>query len=76
MTTNLFNHNPVPTNSTTSPVENLATEITEAFGRLEQIIVSDNILPSFSKIIGDYLLLDVNYHGFDSDYVNKDYKII
>ena len=69
MTTNLFNHNPVPTNSTTSPVENLATEITEAFGRLEQIIVSDNILPSFSKIIGDYLLLDVNYHGFDSDYV-------
>lgn len=68
MTTNLFNHNPVPHNSTISPVESLATEISEAFTRLEQIIISDKILPSFSKIIGDYILLDVNYHGFDSDY--------
>lgn len=46
----------------------MATEISEAFTRLEQIIISDKILPSFSKIIGDYILLDVNYHGFDSDY--------
>lgn len=69
MTTNLFNHNPVPYNSTVSPVESLATEISEAFTRLEQIIISDKILPSFSKIIGDYILLDVNFHGFDSDYI-------
>ena len=41
MTTNLFNHNPVPHNSTISPVESLATEISEAFTRLEQIIISD-----------------------------------
>lgn len=67
MTTNLFNHNAIPHNSNVSPVESLATEVSEAFSRLEQIIVSDNIIPSFSKIIGDYILLDVNFHGFDTD---------
>lgn len=67
MTTNLFEHTPVPYNSSISPVENLATELTEAFDRLESIIISTNVIPSFSKIIGDYLLLDVNYHGFEED---------
>lgn len=67
MTTNLFEHTPVPYNSSISPVENLATELTEAFDRLENIIISTNIIPSFSQIIGDYLLLDVNYHGFEKD---------
>lgn len=69
MTTNLFTHTPVPYNSSTSPVENLATELTEAFSRLESIILSDNLIPSFSKIIGDYLLLDVNFHGFEEDLI-------
>lgn len=68
MTTNLFNHTTIPQNSSVSPVENLALETSEAFSRLEKIIVSNKIIPSFSDIIGDYILLDVNFHGFDSDY--------
>ena len=68
MSTNLFDHTPVATNSNISPVENLANELTLAFSKVESIINSDNnILPSFSKIIGNYLLASVNHHGVEEE---------
>ena len=67
MTTNLFDHNVVAVNSSVSPVENLANEVSDAFTKLEKIIQTDNILPSFSKIIGDYLLTSVNFHGIEEE---------
>ena len=68
MTTNLFDHNTVTVNSSISPVENLASEVSEAFTKLEKIIQADNILPSFSKIIGEYLLTSVNFHGVEEEF--------
>lgn len=74
MTTNFFEHETVSQNSSVSPVENLAIEVSDAFARLSTILSTTSILPSLSSVIGSYLLLDVNYHGFE-DYYEESFSI-
>lgn len=71
MNTNFFEHETIPQNSTISPVENLAVEVSDAFTRLSTILSTSSILPSFSSVIGSYTLLDINYHGFEEDYTES-----
>ena len=69
MTINLFQHTVAPVNSTTSPVENLAQETSKAFDGVQEFLKSDAPLPSYSSVIGNYLLLDINTHGVEKDCV-------
>ena len=71
MNTNFFEHETVPQNSSVSPVENLAIEVGDAFDRLASILNTTSVLPSLSSVIGSYLLLDVNYHGFENEYTES-----
>lgn len=67
-TIDFFNHEVVEHNSSVSPVENLATEVSEAFEKVSEILNSQNIVPNISSIIGNYLLSSINYHGTEEDY--------
>lgn len=71
MNTNFFEHETVPQNSTVSPVESLAIEVGDAFSRLASILNTTSVLPSLSSVIGSYLLLDINYHGFENEYTES-----
>lgn len=71
MSTNFFEHSTIPQNSQISPVESLASEVSEAFERLSVILNTSNAIPSFSTILGNYILLDVNYHGVEEDYTDS-----
>lgn len=65
MSTNeFFEHKVIPQNSPTSPTENLATEVSEAFDNVSSLLSRDTIYPSLSKAIGNFILNDVSYHGF------------
>lgn len=67
MSSNLFIHQVVPQNATISPVENLAVEVGEAFDKLHSLIGSKNLVVNFSDLIGQFLLNDIQYHGFSKD---------
>ena len=71
MSTNFFEHSIIPQNSQISPVESLASEVSEAFERLAVILNTSNAIPSFSTILGNYILLDVNYHGVEEEYTDS-----
>lgn len=60
---NFFEHAVVPQNSQTSPVENLANEVSTAFDNVAGVLGKSTILPNLSKAIGNYVLNDVAYHG-------------
>ena len=60
---NLFEHQVIPQNSSTSPVENLAGEVATAFESVEKRLGTDTIYPSLNKVLGNFVLADVSYHG-------------
>lgn len=67
--TNLFEHTPIPHNSSTSPVENLADEVSLAFSNVENYLLDDkNPLPGFAKVLGSFLLKDLKSHGRIAEY--------
>lgn len=69
MTTTLFEHTVIPQNSSTSPVENLATEVSDAFALTESIISTDaSMIPNFAKVIGNFLLASIKQHGFSQSF--------
>lgn len=71
MSTNFFEHSTIPQNSQISPVESLASEVSAAFERLSVILNTNNAIPSFSTVLGNYILTDVNYHGIEEDFTDS-----
>lgn len=66
---NLFEHTPTPINSPTSPVENLAEEVSQAFDTVESLIIDPKQpSPNFQKLLGSFLLLEVQKHGKIRDF--------
>ena len=65
MSTNkFFEHQVIPQNSATSPVENLASEVSLGFDNVGKLLSSDTIYPSLTKVLGNFILNDLSYHGF------------
>lgn len=63
-TNNFFEHQVIPQNSATSPVENLASEVAVGFDNVGKLLSRDTVYPSLSKAIGNFILNDLSYHGF------------
>ena len=63
-TNNFFEHQVVPQNSSTSPVENLATEVSLGFENVSKLLDNGTIYPSLTKVLGNFILNDLAYHGF------------
>ena len=63
-TNNFFEHQVIPQNSATSPVENLASEVSLGFENVGKLLSRDTIYPSLSKAVGNFILKDISYHGF------------
>lgn len=59
----LFEHQVIPQNSNTSPVENLAGEVAAAFDIVDTRLGVDTIYPSLNKVMGNFILTDLSYHG-------------
>lgn len=65
MSTNkFFEHQVIPQNSATSPVENLASEVSLGFDNVGKLLSSDTVYPSLTRVIGNFILNDLSYHGF------------
>ena len=65
----IFEHIPVPQNSSTSPVENLAEEVSTGFNAVEKLIDEPTVpTPNFSKVIGAFLLKEMKQHGKLKDF--------
>lgn len=62
-TNTFFEHKVIPQNSSTSPTENLATEVAHAFDNVGDILSRDTIYPSLSQALGNFVLNDMSYHG-------------
>lgn len=60
---NIFSHEVVNQNSSTSPVEHLANEVDKAFTKVSSIIGNNTLVPSLTKVLGNFVLADINYHG-------------
>lgn len=76
---NFFEHQVIPQNAATSPVENLASEVSEAFDKVSIALGTDTIYPSLNKVLGNFVLTDLAYHGFsqvrsDTFSINSDTK--
>ena len=63
-TNNFFEHQVIPQNSATSPVENLASEVALGFDNVSDLLSKDTIYPSLTRVIGNFILNDLSYHGF------------
>lgn len=60
----LFNHTVQPLGSTTSPVEDLALEIEDAFTSIEKTVdVSNTVINNFGDTIGNPVFEDLEGHG-------------
>lgn len=60
---NLFNHTIQPIGSTTSPVEDLALEVAEAFDKIETTFsVEPKMISAFKEAIGDFSLEEIQPH--------------
>ena len=65
----IFEHIPVPQNSSTSPVENLAEEVSIGFSKVEKLIDEPTVpTPNFSKVVGAFLLKEMKQHGKIKDF--------
>lgn len=61
--TKLFNHTVQPLGSTTSPVEDLALEVADAFDKIEDKISTEpNTIPSLKDVIGNPTLHSIKPH--------------
>ena len=66
---NLFNHTVQPLGSTTSPVEDLALEVSDAFEKLSGAIdTSNTTIDSFKDVIGNPLFEDLKQHKVVSQF--------
>lgn len=64
MSQKFFNHTVQPLGSTTSPVEDLAVEVDEAFSKIAQVLdTSSTTMVSMKDTIGNSLLQSLNPHG-------------
>ena len=62
----LFNHTVQPLGSTTSPVEDLALEVEDAFTGIEGIVdVSNTVIGNFGNTIGNPVFESLEGHGVD-----------
>ena len=60
---NLFEHTVQPLGSTTSPVEDLALEVTDAFEKIEEIVETDpKMIKSFRDAIGSPIFNSLKSH--------------
>lgn len=60
---NIFQHTPQPINSTTSPTEALALEVSEAFNIVENLVSKDGlVITDYKDIIGNIFLDELQKH--------------
>lgn len=66
---NLFTHTVQPLGSTTSPVEDLAAEVAEAFDKISDTYdIEPNMLTTFREAIGNFSLEDLQPHGVSKSF--------
>lgn len=69
--TKLFEHTTIPKNSSTSPVESLATEVSVGFEKIEKILLDTKVpSPNILKLIGEFFLADMKKHGKIQEYTD------